>query len=172
MTGLPRRTWLLAGAAALSGCGFRPLYAPHAGTTDPQRELATIDISNIPDRPGQLLRQALQQRLNHETGVAKRYVLSVSYGIAGDAISIQRDSTATRVRQVATAQWSLKALDTDRTLVTSGAARALDGVNVIDQQYFAADLEGETATRRITETVADQITLQLASFFARHPSPA
>ena len=172
MKDFARRTFLLGGATALSGCGFKPLYAPQGGAPGPQQELATIDVSNIPDRPGQLLRQALQQRLNHESGVAKRYVLDVSYGIAGDAISIQRDSTATRVRQVATAKWSLKALDTARTLVTSGAARALDGVNVIDQQYFAADLEGETATRRITETVANQITLQLASFFARHPSPA
>ena len=42
---------------------------------------------------------------------------------------------------------------------------------MIDQQYFAADLEGETATKRITETVADQITLQIASFFARRPAP-
>ena len=156
------------GTMALSACGFHPLYAPRGATASgPQQELAAIDVSLIPDRPGQLLRQALQQRLDHDSAVAKRYTLEVSFGVAGDAIGIQRDSTSTRVRQVATATWSLKALDPAHTLVTNGTARALDGVNIIDQQYFAADLEGETATKRITETVADQITLQIASYFAR-----
>ncbi len=170
MTRLGRRSFVLAGTIGLSACGFRPLYAPQGTASGPQQELAAIDVALIPDRPGQLLRQALQQRMDRGSAVAKRYTLSVSFGIAGDAISIQRDSTATRVRQVATATWSLKALDPARTLVTNGTARALDGVNVIDQQYFAADLEGETATKRITETVADQITLQIASFFARRTS--
>ncbi len=162
-----RRAILWIGAGALTGCGFHPLYAPHGSASGPQLELAAIDVALIPDRPGQLLRQALQQRLDRGEALAKRYTLSVSFGIAGEALSIQRDSTATRVRQVATASWSLKALDPAQTLVTNGAARAVDGVNIIDQQYFAADLEGETATKRITETVADEITQQLASFFVR-----
>ena len=158
---------LLFSAALLTGCGFHPLYGSAFSGGGPQAEIAAIDVPIIPDRPGQILRQALQQRFDQGQGVAKRYILTVSLGIAGDAIAIQRDSTATRVRQVATATWTLKALDPASTLVTSGTARALDGVNIIDQQYFAADLEGETATRRIIDTVADQITQQIASFFAR-----
>ena len=87
--------------------------------------------------------------------------------MAGDSIGIQQDSTATRVREVATATWFLKALDPAQTLVTSGTARAVDGVNVLDQQYFAADLEGETVSRRFAETIANQIALQIASYFSR-----
>lgn len=163
---MPRRQcFALAAALATAGCGFRPLYGTANG--GPQRELAAIDVALLPDRPGQLLREALQQRLDHGEGLAKRYMLSVSYGVAGDSIAIQRDSTATRVREVATATWTLKALDPAQTLVTNGTARALDGVNIIDQQYFAADLEGETVTLRLTETVANQIVQQIASFFAR-----
>ena len=69
MRRLPRRRMLaLAAAAALSGCGFQPVYMPtasgNAGVA--QRELAAIQVALIPDRPGQLLRQALQDRL--ETG--------------------------------------------------------------------------------------------------------
>ena len=158
---------LLFSVALLTGCGFRPLYGSAFNGSGPQTEIAAIEVPIIPDRPGQVLQQALQQRFDQGQGIAKRYTLSVSLGIAGDAIAIQRDSTATRVRQVATATWTLKALDPARTLVTSGTARALDGVNIIDQQYFAADLEGETTTRRIVDTVADQIIQQIASFFAR-----
>ncbi len=144
------RACVVAGAALLSGCGFHPLYAHGTGQVGRSGELAAIDVAlhSGPARP--VLRQALQQRLDRGEGVAKRYTLSVSFGVAGDAIAIQRDSTATRVREVATATWTLKALDPAQTVVTNGTARALDGVNVIDQQYFAADLEGETATKRIS----------------------
>ncbi len=154
----------------LSGCGFHPLYGSAGAASGPRAELGAIDVASIPDRPGQILRQALQQRFDHGEGLPKRYTLDVSFGVAGDPIAIQRDSTATRVREVATATWTLKSLDPAHSVVASGTARALDGVNIIDQQYFAADLEGETATKRITETVADQITLQIASYFARRRS--
>ena len=168
--GLGRRLISLAALVLLAGCGFRPVYAPAGSASGPQRELAAIDVALMPDRAGQLLRQALQERLDRGDGFAKRFTLSVSYGIAGDAVAIQRDSTNTRLREIATAQWTLKALDPAQTTVASGIARALDGVNIIDQQYFAADLEGETVARRLSDRIAEQITLQLAAFFARHPT--
>ena len=43
----------------------------------------------------------------------------------------------------------------------------LDGINILDNQYFAADLETETVFRRIAESCADQITLQVATFLKR-----
>ncbi len=160
---------MLGCAALLAGCGFRPLYGRRNGQPSPaQRELAAIDVALLPDRAGQLLRQALQQRFDGPGyALAKQYTLSVSFGIVGDATNIQQDSTPTRLRQIGTATWTLKRLDTANTLVTNGSARSLDGVNIIDQQYFAADLAGEAATRRIAENVADQMTLQIASYFAR-----
>ena len=166
------RRGLVLAALALGGCGFRPVYGARDGQDMPaQRELAAIDVGLIPERSGQLLRQALQQRMNRsDDAPAKRYELSVSFGVSGDVIGIQQDSTASRLREVATATWSLKLLDPARTLVTNGTARALDGVNIIDQQYFAADLEGEAAQRRLTEAVADQIALQISAFFARRVS--
>ena len=162
----------LVGMLVLAACGFHPLYGSRAGSAGPQQELAAIDVPVLPDRSGQLLREALQQRFDRGSGTAKRYSLDVSLSIAGDALAIQRDSTATRVRQVATARWTLKSLDPNRTVVTSGTARALDGVNIIDQQYFAADLEGQTATKRIVETIADQVMQQIASYFSGHPRVA
>ena len=168
--GLARRGFVLAMAAAVSGCGFRPVYAVRGGASSPaRRQLGLIDVALLPDRPGQLLRQALQQRLSNPGEVlAKRYELSIAYGISSDSIGVQQDSTITRIRQTGTANWSLKMLDPASTLVTNGTARTLDGLNVIDQQYFEADLAGEAAQRRIADAIADQITLQLASYFARH----
>ena len=169
-----RRVFLAGGCLALAGCGFHPVYASRDGRPSvAQEQLAMVDVGLIPERSGQLLRQALQQRFDGAgLAMAKRYTLAIGFGISADAIAIQRDTTATRVRELGTATWFLKRLDPASTLVTSGVAKSLDGLDVIDQQYFAQDLENENAQRRIANNVADQITLQLAAYFARHPQAA
>jgi LPS-assembly lipoprotein len=43
----------------------------------------------------------------------------------------------------------------------------MDAFNVLDQQYFAADLNTEQVQRRLASSVADQIAVQLAAFFRR-----
>jgi LPS-assembly lipoprotein len=132
------------------------------------RELAAINVGIIPDRPGQLLRQALQERLESDApGAAHAYDLQVSYAIAGEPIAIQPDTAATRIRFIGRANWVLTRQLPPRTRLTSGFARSMDGLNVLDQQYFAADLETEEVQRRLAENLADQIALQLAVFFRK-----
>jgi LPS-assembly lipoprotein len=160
----------LAAGVTLSGCGFQPVYMPTASGKAgvAQRELAAIQVDQIPDRPGQLLRQALQDRLEMgSSGVARRYELSVAFGISGEGIAIEQNTTVTRLRMIGTATWNLVAQDPGRTRLTSGSAKSVDAINIFDAQYFAADLENETAQRRLAEALADQITLQLATFFRR-----
>jgi LPS-assembly lipoprotein len=170
VTVLGRRSAILGLGLAVSGCGFRPAYAPRDSQPGgSQAELATIRVALIPERSGQLLRQELQARFDHGDAVAKRYELLVSFGVTEDIIGIQQDTTFTRLRMVGSGKWTLRSLDPAQTVVASGQARSLDGVNVIDQQYFEADLASETVTRRIATAVADQITLQLATYFARTP---
>ncbi|HEY7579244.1 MAG TPA: LPS assembly lipoprotein LptE [Acetobacteraceae bacterium] len=167
-----RRGFLIAVIGALpGGCGFQPVYMPTASGTAgvAQRELAAIHVAIIPDRPGQLLRQALQARFEGSgSGVAQRYELRVGFGIAGDAIAILPNSNPTRIREIGNASWTLVAQDPARTTVTSGMAKAVDAYNLIDAQYFASDLENEVVQRRLAEALADQITMQLAVYFRRH----
>jgi LPS-assembly lipoprotein len=165
-----RRMLALTAGATLSGCGFQPVYMPTASgrAGAAQRELAAISVDLIPDRPGQLLRQALQDRLEMgSSGVARRYDLSVGFGISGEAIAIQPDSQPTRIREIGSATWTLIAQDPGRTKLTSGYVKAVDGINLFDTQYFAADLENEAVQRRLADALADQITLQLATFFRK-----
>jgi len=160
----------LAAATALAGCGFRPLYArtESGGPGIASRELAAVSVDIIPDRPGQLLRQALQDRFEGDgSGVARRYDLNVDYSIPGEGIAILPDSSVTRVRLIANANWTLRAQDPNQTVLATGRARAMDGVNIIQNQYFAADLETEVAQQRLAQAIADQITLQLASYFRK-----
>ena len=162
----------IAGAAAgLAGCGFHPVYAPRSGGGGGgQAVLGTIRVAAIGERTGQLLRQELQARLDHGDALAKRYELVANFGLTVDAIGIQTDTSSTRLRYVGTSNWTLRTMGTPGVFVTSGNARSLDGLNILDQQYFEADLAGETVTKRLAANLADQITLALASYFARTPT--
>ena len=168
---MTRRQMLrLSASVSLSGCGFQPVYMPTAsGRAGPAaRDLAAIEVNLIPDRPGQLLRQALQARFEGAGGPGpRRYDLSVAFSVAGEGIAVQPDTIATRIREIGTANWTLLAQDPARTKLSSGSARAVDAINIIDTQYFAADLENEVVQRRLAEALADQITLQLAVFFRK-----
>ncbi|MGA3398002.1 MAG: LPS assembly lipoprotein LptE [Acetobacteraceae bacterium] len=173
---LSRRKLLTLGSTGvLAGCGFQPVYMPTAaGRAGPaQRELAAININLIPDRPGQLLRQDLQERLASDSGeTPQRYDLAVTFSISGEGIGVEPDNAATRIRLIGNAHWTLKARDPAQTQVTSGSARAMDAFNVLDQQYFAADIDNEQVQRRLASALADQIAMQLAVFFRRRAAVA
>ena len=51
--------------------------------------------------------------------------------------------------------------------MTGGFAKAMDAINIFDEQYFGADLENEALQKRVAGAIADQITMQLAIFFRR-----
>jgi len=159
----------------LAACGFQPLYAGgRDGTMGPaEADLAAVDVGIIPDRSGQLLRQALQARFERgAAGLARRYDLNVALFISNEGIATLPNSANTRVRLIATASWTLKAQDPQRTTLDTGVARSVDGFNIIDEQFFAADIEQEAGQRRLTQALADQIVLQLAIYFKRHPASA
>jgi LPS-assembly lipoprotein len=166
---LRRRSLCLGLAAGLTGCGFQPIYMPTASGKPgvAQRELASVYVPPIPERPGQLLRQALQDRFGNDVGTAAAYDLQVGFSIAGEGIAIETNSVATRIRFTANASWLLFARDAHRTRLASGTARSIDGLNVSDGQYFASDLETEAVEQRMAENIAQQITTQLALWFRR-----
>jgi hypothetical protein len=154
-------------ALTLGGCGFQPVYMPTASGKPgaAQRDLSSVFVEIIPERPGQLLRQALQERFGDDSGTPASYNLRVAFGVTGEGIAIETDSIATRIRLQGTATWSLIGHDEKHTTLIKGSARALDAVNIFDSQYFAADLEVEAEEKRIAENVATQIELQLAAWF-------
>ncbi|MBW4091620.1 MAG: hypothetical protein HIU82_10980 [Proteobacteria bacterium] len=154
--------------AGLGGCGFQPVYMPTAtGAPGPaERELAAIHVAIIPDRPGQLLRQALQQRFEGAgDATRRRYTLTVNYWIAGQGIGVLPGTTATRIRMIGNANWVLTSNDAAHTRIYSGFARAVDGLNIFDQQYFASSMETSVVYHQLAHEIADQITLRLASLF-------
>lgn len=170
---LGRRAGLIGLAATLGGCGFRPLYAPMTKGGMVSEELGAIYVAVMSERSGQLLRQALQRRFEgSETGIAKKYELWGGLSISGEAIAYQRDTSSTRTRLIGIANWGLRKLDVAQTSLTTGSARAIDGYDINNQEYFAAELEQGAAVRRLAENCADQITLSVASFLKNRAETA
>ncbi len=164
-----RRAWLLGMAAAgLGGCGFRPLYGTGGSDPDVQARLGEVQVGLIPERSGQLLRQALQSRLERGgAGIARRYDLAVQLALGFEPIAIQRDNSASRVRIIGTASWVLTAQDAQRRTIANGSVRETDGYNIVNQQFFAAELNNTAVQRRMTEALAERITTQLATHFSK-----
>jgi LPS-assembly lipoprotein len=170
-----RRAFLMLGlTGTLAACGFHPLYAPRDGATGPvSAELAAVEVPVMPDRSGQLMRQALQARLDGPgLSVPKQYRLIATFGLTSEGIAIQPDTSTARIRLVGTGTWTLYRTSPVLTVVTSGSSRVLDGLNPISNQPFAQDEEMGTVTRRIAENLADQIVLQLATYFDKQARPA
>jgi len=160
----------LAALLALAGCGFSPLYGGNAGQSASAR-LDQVAVNNIPERPGQMLRISLQTQLHTDgTPTSEIYALNVSYSIATSDVGMLQDSATTRSRVQGTAIWSLAPIGDPSHPLTTGTATALDAANIIDQQYFALDLENDTLNQHLADTVAAQITTQLAAWFRAHPN--
>jgi LPS-assembly lipoprotein len=174
---LSRRALLRAGSLApllaLPGCGFSPVYATSAsGDPSPAAaELAAITIGRIPDRSGQELSEALQERFNYGgVGIARRYDLDVNYSIGEESVGIQPDTSVTYQRVIANATWTLRGQDPQHTTITTGKAHAIDGYNFIDQQFFDSTLEDEKVRWRLSRRIADMITMELLGYFKHHPA--
>lgn len=153
---------------ALAGCGFTPLYG---GTDVASARLETVQVQTIPDRTGQILYQTLQQDF-YTNGAPTQalYQLSVDYSIQQVGEGVQQDSSTTRTRFMAVAHWRLSPIGEPAKVLKAGQAVAMDGLNILDQQYFAATLETETVDNQLANEIAAQITTQLAAWFRAHPA--
>jgi LPS-assembly lipoprotein len=155
---------------ALAGCGFTPLYGGEAGDSASAR-LDAVTVQNIPERTGQMLRMSLETHLHADGAPTSQiYALNVSYSINTSTIGEQADSSATRNRMTGVANWTLTPIGTPAQPLATGTATAMDAANIIDQQYFALDLETDTVNQHLADQIAEQITIQLAAWFRAHPN--
>jgi LPS-assembly lipoprotein len=155
---------------ALAGCGFTPLYG-QSGDSSVAAKLDTVTVANIPARPGQMLRLSLETQL-HTAGAptTELYNLSVNYNIGANGIGVQEDSSVTRNRFTATANWTLTPIGNPTAPLATGAVSSEDAENIIDQQYFALQLEGDTINQQLADIIAAQITSEVAAYFKTHPN--
>jgi LPS-assembly lipoprotein len=159
----------LAALLGLSACGFSPMYGGQAGSAA-SAQLDQVFVTNIPERPGQVLRESLETQL-HADGAptTELYALNVNYSIVSTGIGVLQDTATTRNRLTAKASWTLTPIGEPFKPLTSGTATAVNAENIIDQQYFALTLEGDTVNKELADQVAAEITAQIAAWFRAHP---
>ncbi|MGG5820627.1 LPS assembly lipoprotein LptE [Falsiroseomonas sp. HW251] len=168
---LARRS-LLAAALALpaTGCGFRPIYMQGGSEATPEdanvrAELRQVSVQLVPERFGQLLRRDLQSKLGTPGGVAgAKWELLVAPSFAVESQGIQRDGQVTRVRYIATANWTLVRAN-PREAVANGFERTIDAFNVQPNQFFASDMANDATQRRLSQQLAGEIVERLAMRF-------
>ncbi len=161
----------LACLASLTACGFTPLYGDNSSDANVEQQMDEVSVGIIPDRPGQLLRQALQDQLQVAGAPTRQlYQLSVSYSIISQATGIQEDTSATRERFTASASWALAPIGNPQNPLAKGGASTEDALNIIDQQYFQITLETNTVNQQLANEIAAQISAQVAAYFKTHPN--
>ncbi|WP_165943514.1 LPS assembly lipoprotein LptE [Roseicella aquatilis] len=167
-----------AGLLGLSGCGFRPLYAPGgvaAGQPELVQELAAVRVGPVFDRTGQLLRRNLQRRLEDtQPGTAARYQLNVTYVPGVEVLGYRQDGTISRIRYTFTGAWDLATIGVPPQPIARSTIpyRAIDSFNIPDLQFFSGDSARDAMEARAMEQMAEEITRQLALTFRRRQQTA
>lgn len=164
-----RRAILLGGAVtaltALAGCGFRPVYgtASHDSSRDTSKDLAATKIGIIPDREGQILHNLLLDRFNPAGRPVKPlYTLSTELQISTRDLGVQLDATTTR---------SEVQIRASSVLHVNGeahkfSARAVASYSTSESDYAALVAE-QNAIERSLRVIADDLRLQVATFFEK-----
>jgi LPS-assembly lipoprotein len=171
MSGSLRRSFLFAlCAAGLTACGFEPLLRRTGDSADGIEQLASIRIEPIPDRSGQVLRNALLDRLTPQgQAPVARYVLRIRLQEPRQTILLRRDDIISRSSYSAQASYELRDMQGQRLL--SGSSSFTTDYEIAASE-FATRSSLENARDRVMELVANDIRNQLALNFRQRQNAA
>lgn len=158
---------LLVIAAALSGCGLRPLYSGGSQGAVAQT-LRDIEVAPIEGKAGWLVRNAINDRLAAVDGATARYRLVIRLDDDIEGFGVRADDAVTRERRTLRARYQL--IETGSEAVLLDATAGSDaGIDVTSSEYATIAAEN-TALERLSQTVADQIIARLALYATRSAS--
>lgn len=156
---------LLAMAAALAGCGLRPVYGG-GGSGATATFLGSVAVQPIDGgRTGWLLRAALADRLGEPAQGSKAYRLEVEVDDDLTSFGIRADTAVTRERRTIRARYRLVENATGR-VVLDATAGSDAGIDVVSSDVATLAAE-QTAAERLTQVVADQIVSRLGLYASR-----
>lgn len=166
-----RRSALRTGAALgllalLSGCGFRPLYGEQGAIGGAAEKLDQVAISNIPDRPGQILRNLLIDRFHqNDRGNRTPYRLDAQILASEQKLALRQDASAERAQLVLNVPFRLIENATGRT-VFEGRSRSYIPYNVLEERYAGLATLDHAYNRGLTE-ISDEITARVAMYLTK-----
>lgn len=161
-------------ALALGACGFRPLYAPTSGGADVTRTLASVSVSPVPDRAGQIYRNTLERLLAGKGDVEpNRYRLDSGIEISETGLAINEDATASRYNVTVKVVYRLVAVRAGENnadlLLSDGTVNQINSYNQITAPY-AILVSRQDAIERALEEAAREVQIRLAIYFDQNPA--
>ena len=146
----------------LGGC-FQPLYAPSAlGEHGVADQLASIGVSDIPDRLGHFLHAELQYQLGGGAiPTSPIYQLEVKTRTTTQVAIVDRDTDrADSASQITVADYALR--NRDGKIIAYGVVTANASYDRSSQQ-FANLRASRNSEERIAKLLAEQIRIRLSS---------
>ena len=154
---------LLTAGLLLGACGFKPLYGTTANTPSTVEALAHVEIQPIANREGQLMRTALQRRLNGKAKGAAQYKLLVTLKENIATLAVQRNAFATRANLRLSARYHLTRIS-DGQKLNEGSLRSVSSYNILSSDFATYTAQNDARSRAI-EDLADSIQTRLAAYF-------
>jgi LPS-assembly lipoprotein len=154
--------------STLAACGFQPLYGSRGSSgTDAVSHLAAIKIGPIADRSGQLLRNALQDKLAPRGRAAKAvYGLDISLQEGRSDLVILQDATSTVAKLRIGAKYVLTDIASGRPL-TRGTSESTTIFNIVESEFANLNAHSDARARAAIQ-ISDDIRVRLGLFFRRH----
>lgn len=159
-----RALFLFLATAALSACGFKPIYATTGeagGAINRQIEISAV---TAPEYLHPFVQKALNDRLILNDGRAPAYQLSVNVTERAEQLAVQIDATVTRYNYRLYGAYVLTDNATGEKII--GNARAVTSYNIVSSQYstlYAERTAQEKAARMLAEEIERDILLRFAA---------
>ncbi len=151
-----------AGALALAGCGFKPIYATQEGGALVSSQIYVNRII-APENVAPYLEDALNSRIVSSGGAAPRYELNVQVSEGAERLAVQIDATVTRYNyRLGGRYW---VIDKETGEMMRGVARAVTSYNIVNSQYstlFAERTAVEKAARQLAEEIERDILIRFS----------
>jgi len=142
-------------------CGYEPIYSKNLNTN---KELLSISVQNIKNRPGQILRNTLLNQLNPERErVITKYRLIVEIFESKSSLAYRRDMSATRTDLKVTANYLLKDIKNGEILLKQ-EAKSISSFDVVESVYATLIAEKDVREKNL-KVISNDIYTNLVIFF-------
>ena len=144
-----------------TSCGYEPIYSKNANTN---KELLSISVQNIKNRPGQILRNTLLNKLNPERErVITKYRLIVEISESKSSLAYRRDMSATRTDLKVTANYLLEDIKNGEILLKQ-EAKSISSFDVVESVYATLIAEKDVREKNL-KVISNDIYTNLVIFF-------
>ena len=144
-----------------TSCGYEPIYSKNANTN---KELLSISVKNIKNRPGQILRNTLLNQLNPKRErVITKYRLIVEISESRTDLAYRKDMSSTRTDLEITANYLLKDIKNGEILLKQDV-KSISSFDVVESVYATLIAEKDVREKNL-KVISNDIYTNLVIFF-------